>query len=236
MHHLRTAHLVRGSGPRIEDDIEIFHDRVREIITAHLAPAALKDHHGRLAVTLEASGHADSETLAIHFQGSENLGKAGGYYGLAAEKAARALAFDRAAKLYRLAVDLRPADGAQERDLRIKLADALANAGRGTEAARAYQAAAHGASASQVLELQRRAAYHYCISGRLEEGKAAFGAVLGHVGTHCRAPGHAGSSRYWSGRGRACGCGASAFSRARPRRSRRRISTASTLPGRPPPG
>jgi serine/threonine protein kinase len=182
LHHLRGALLVRGTGPRVEDDLEIFHDRLREIITARLAPGERQECHARLAVTLERSGLADPETLAIHFQGSGDRDKAGHYYARAADHAAEALAFERAAKLCRQALDLQTPGSPREQELRVKLADALANAGRGAEAAREYQASARGASSSEELDLQRRAAYHYCISGRLEEGKAALEAVLRRVG------------------------------------------------------
>ncbi len=179
---LRTSHLVRGTGAGQHDPIETYHDRIRETVVARLPEPVLKERHEGLALTLEAAGHPDPETLAIHFLGAGHRDKAGHYYALAAEKAGEALAFDRAANLYRLAMQYRPATGADDRGLRQKLADALANAGRGAEAAREYQAAAVGAHDSEALELQRRVAYQYCISGHIDEGKAALATVLARVG------------------------------------------------------
>ena len=72
---------------------------------AHLSPAILKAHHSRLALALEASGRSDPEVLAVHFQGAGEPERAAGYFAAAAARAAEALAFDRAAKLYRLALD-----------------------------------------------------------------------------------------------------------------------------------
>jgi serine/threonine protein kinase len=179
---LRAAHLVRSSGPDEQDEVETYHDRVRETVTVHLSAEAISSHHRRLAQTLEAGEETDTETLAVHFQACDDKVKAGVYYGLAADKAAEALAFDRAAKLYRLAVDFAPPIGMERRALRTKLADALANAGRGPEAAHEYQALAEETNGADRLELERRAAYQYLISGQLDPGYDAIERVLGRIG------------------------------------------------------
>jgi hypothetical protein len=179
---LRVGHLVRSSGPGERDEVEPYHDRIRETVTAHLSAGRLQDHHRRLAGTLEASGHADPETLAVHFHGAGELTRAGHYYAAAAGEAAEALAFDRAAELYRLSLDLRPLAGAEGRDLRTRLGDALAHAGRGVEAAREYLAVAETADGAERMEVERRAAYHYLVSGRYDDGQEAMRRVLSRVG------------------------------------------------------
>lgn len=172
---LRSGRLLRTRGA---GELETYHDRVRETVVARLPAAALRQHHSRLAVAWEASGRADPETLATHFHGAGERGKAARYAVAAADRAAQALAFDRAARLYRMALELDALDGG----LKPKLAAALANAGRGPEAARAYLAAAEGIATSEALEFRRRAAEQFLISGHVDEGLATLERVLQMVG------------------------------------------------------
>ena len=127
---LRSGRLIRSTGPTERDEIETYHDRVREAVVAHIPSAALEGHHRNLAQVLESSGQADPEVLAVHSHGSRQDERAGMYYARAAAQAAESLAFDRAAKLYRLALDLQSGDDTEEQQLRMELADALSNAGR----------------------------------------------------------------------------------------------------------
>ncbi len=179
---LRAAHLVRSTGPSLDDDVETYHDRVRESLTARLPATIQQCHHGGIAVALEASGNADPEAMAVHFHAADELAKAGQYYLQAAGQAEQALAFVRAAKLYRQSLDaLKPA-GAEDRRLRKKLGDALVNAGRGGEAAQVYERVCQGASGDERLELQQLAATQYCVSGHLDRGRTLFRSSLKAVG------------------------------------------------------
>ncbi len=107
---LRSAHLVRSSGPHLDDDIETYHDRIRESILAHLSPSARQSYHASLAVVLEAAGDAAPETLAAHFEAAEQPAKASRYYTQAAQKALQVLAYERAEMLYQRAAALAPSD------------------------------------------------------------------------------------------------------------------------------
>ncbi len=148
----------------------------------HLDTDRLHEVNRRLAAELEQAGGADPETLAVHFEGAGELAKAGHYYALSADEASEALAFDRAVKLYRRCARAGPADPAAARRIRARLGDALANVGRSVEAAQAYQEAAAGADQLELIELQRRAAYQFLVSGHIDEGLSAFGAILDRVG------------------------------------------------------
>jgi len=179
---LRSGHLVRTRARAEVEEIETYHDRIRESVVAHLPAETLRRHHGRLAAALEGVGGADPEVLAVHFQGAEEFGRAARYAIEAAGKAAEALAFERAARLYRMALELSPPGGAAGRDLQAKLGEALVNAGRGAEAARSYLAAAEGAEPPLRLEFTRRAGEQFLISGHIDEGLDVLRTVLGIIG------------------------------------------------------
>ena len=153
---LRAQHLVRGTGLGSLDEVETYHDRIRETVVNLLDADRRRELNQRLAAELEEAGGADPETLGVHFEGAGELAKAGHYYALAADEASEALAFDRAVNLYRRALELGPGDPAAVRRIRSRLGDALANVGRGIEAARAYQEAAVDADQLELIELQRR--------------------------------------------------------------------------------
>jgi hypothetical protein len=127
--------------------------------------------------------------LAVHWEGAGDRERAARYCETAAGRAAEALAFDRAATLYRRALELRPRAGPEGRQLRVRLADALANAGRGGDSARQYLEAADGAEPAEALELRRRAALQLLISGHVDDGLATLRTVLGAVGLRlCSSP------------------------------------------------
>ncbi|MBI2388247.1 MAG: AAA family ATPase [Deltaproteobacteria bacterium] len=179
--YLRVARLVRATGARGSDTAEPMHDRVREAVLDQLDAETLRVTHGDLARALREAGGADPEALFLHLDAAGNGGLAAHYAEEAAGKAARALAFDRAAHFFRIALD-REEDESRKQALREALGDALANAGRGAEAAEAYLAAAGDGNGMQPLELRRRAAEQLLISGHVDQGIAAITEVLAQVG------------------------------------------------------
>ncbi|HUS68752.1 MAG TPA: AAA family ATPase [Kofleriaceae bacterium] len=179
---LRAGSLLRTSGAPELGRIETYHDRVREAVVATLTEEAHRERHLALAGALEASDQADPEALAQHYLAAGVVDRGSEYAVEAAVKAAGTLAFERAAVFYRMAIDSLPADEVMRRRLRVALGDALANAGRGADAAAEYLAAAEGAAAAEALELRRRAAEQLLRCGHLDDGLRALETVLGAVG------------------------------------------------------
>jgi eukaryotic-like serine/threonine-protein kinase len=185
---LRAQRLVRTRGSQ-QMMVEPYHDRVREVVASRLSAGELRDVHAQLARALELHDRGDPELLLEYRRGAGHLDEALRHALTAARNAADVLAFDRAASLYRTALDLHGAtcgEGAEgrrdeARRLETQLGDALANAGRGGEAAAAYLAAANGATVSEALDLERRAAEQLIFSGRIAEGVDIIRKVLATV-------------------------------------------------------
>jgi serine/threonine protein kinase len=195
---LRVGRLLRSRGTAAHGELETYHDRVRETVVGHLEPAELRQHHLQLARVLEATGRADPQRLTVHFAAAGDAPRAASYAAAAAAQAVEALAFERAAHLYQRALDLRASEDGQTQVLRAKLADALANAGRGAEAAQAYLAARAGASSFERLELERRAAEQLLRAGHIDEGLQVIRTVLGAIGMKLpKTPRHALASLLW---------------------------------------
>jgi eukaryotic-like serine/threonine-protein kinase len=176
---LRARNLIRGAA----GEIESYHDRVRETVVADLDASRRRAHHARLAVVLSASSaSADAEAVAGHLEAAGQSDEAGRHYALAAERAAATLAFQRAADLFGKALSLSTATETERRRLQTRLADALANAGRGADAARAYREAGASATGREALDLAHKEAYWSVVSGYAVEGRDALTRFLAGAG------------------------------------------------------
>ena len=122
---LIAGRLVRTHEGADAQELEPYHDRIREAIADGLDVSASTTWHAKLAGAWEASGAARPEALVTHFRGAGNLASTTRYATIAADAAEHALAFQRAAHYYRLLLDVD--DPAQRSRWQTRLGDALAN-------------------------------------------------------------------------------------------------------------
>ncbi len=179
---LRQVRLIRARGQSASAKLEPYHDRIRQAIVAGMSSAARIEHHRRIARAIEEHAPKDHDVLAYHYLAAGHEAKAAGHLLQAAKAAEKSLAFDRAAEFYQLALKHSPQDAPGREALLRKLGDALANAGRGADAARAYLSASGGTDREERSDLNRRAAMQYLISGHTDDGIQILRRALEDVG------------------------------------------------------
>lgn len=179
---LRVEHLVKSHTAANRLEVEPYHDRIREVTLASLSPGDLVACHAALVRAWEADGQADPGTLTTHYQAIGDLEKTAYHAARAAADAERGLAFERAAYFYRLILGLDVLPPAEAHDVRARLAEALANDGRGHEAGVEFLAVAEGQPPSAALRFELRAAEQFLMGGSLDAGLDAADVVLGRVG------------------------------------------------------
>jgi len=177
---LRADHLLRTRVRGGRDEVDAYHDRIRDAVVTPLPAARRRALHLKIAQTLEELGAGDPEILAVHYLGGGEPARAAVHALEAAERASAALAFENAAHFYGMALGL---EGGEPRpELLTRLGDALANAGRGADAAPYYFHAAKNAEPAKKLELLRRASEGLLRGGHVDEGLRIILNVLGSVG------------------------------------------------------
>ena len=175
---LKQDHLIRVRQAGSRRMTEPYHDFVSKSVLLPLSSEELKQGHRRLAHALEASPQPDVEALAMHCLAAGEIRKAIGYLASAGLKASAALAFERAASLFRMALEIQDADAPAATPLWSQLGEALANAGRGREAAEAFMRAMVHASPAESVRFQQAAAQEYLRNGHYQEGIAILGDLL----------------------------------------------------------
>lgn len=178
---LENASLVRLLPD--EKRLEAWHERLRATIASGVELARTRALHERLAKALESRADADLDAVSFHYSAAGFGDRAAESTIKAATRAREQLAFARAAGLYRRALELLPLDDQRRFDLAVSLADSLANAGQGKDAAEAYSRAAKepGAVAAVLEELPRLSAEQLLVSGHVDEGLAAISSVLSRM-------------------------------------------------------
>jgi len=165
---LRAAKLVQSVGDTQDGALEPYHGIVRDAVLATLDPSTIVTHHAALARALETTGCQDPEWLAQHLRSAGQSERARDFAVKAARQAMDALAFNRAADLYELALELSDTQVPQPAVQR-EYGDALARAGRGAEAAEAYLIASRHAGGAEALLLEGFAASQWLRVGHLDE-------------------------------------------------------------------
>jgi tetratricopeptide (TPR) repeat protein len=166
--------------------IEFYHDKLREEVLRQLDQDARVRHHRAIAEALVSSAAPNPLMALDHFDASGDLAAVRRYVVAAANHALKLLAFERAARLYRRAIDLEPGE-VSIHELYRRLGSALGSAGRGREAALAYLTAADqirddlGASREEATQLKQRAAEQFIQCGHFQEGTEVIRAVLSEL-------------------------------------------------------
>jgi len=179
---LRVDRMVRTRQAGGQHEIECYHDQIRQAAIWKLTGAELEECHRNLASALEESNRPDYQALVAHLLGAGDTEKAGLNAARAAVHAEKALAFDRAAHYYQLALDHLELPPVERRAMLTSMGDALTNAGNLHAAASAYLAATDGAERGESLELRRRAVEQLLRGGHLDDGIREAGALLRAVG------------------------------------------------------
>ncbi|MBX3189197.1 MAG: protein kinase [Labilithrix sp.] len=177
---LVRGRLLRSDGSTAADVVEAYHDRIRDAVTRALPDDDRRGAHLALGDSFAAAG--DAEGAATHLAAAGKRERALGFAEAAARSALDALAFDRAAQLLALALDCARDDAAVRRDLTLRRARALANAGRGAEAAPLFLECARAGTEAEGLDLRREAMEQYLVAGRHDDGRPVMVRLLADLG------------------------------------------------------
>jgi hypothetical protein len=179
---LRASRLVRTDASADQQNIETYHDRIREAVVTDIGAAQLKNWHAKLATAWEGSGLARPETLVTHYRAAGDNAKTTEYAEVAAERATTALAFDRAAEFFELLANLEQEDE-RKREWLEKRGEALVNAGQGRKAADAFRAALEFAASEDVaIKLQTRQAAELIRAAYVDDAMDVLRSLLPKVG------------------------------------------------------
>ena len=177
---LRASRFIRSSGS--SERVETYHDRIREVLAAQIAPDAVRRIHAPHGA---GAGREAKRRLrgAVRALPRRRRPRERGDSGRPCRRRRPAPRSPSIAP--------RPSTGTRWRWRRPRppphawregLATALANAGRPAEAAEAYLRAAAGAGDLQRVELQRRGAEQFLIGGHIDRGLELIRTMLASMG------------------------------------------------------
>lgn len=178
---LRARKLVRNRRLGAFDGLEPYHGRIRRAVVASQSPDQQTALHQGVAEALAHDDAVDHELLAGHWERAGQPDRAGEAACRAARVAESALAFDKAARLYRWAREL-SGDGADAFDLCMSEAAMLARGGQASKAAGVYAKAQQRVPEERRDEVAALVALNLIRGGRIEEGLAASREVVATMG------------------------------------------------------
>ncbi len=181
---LDAAHLLHTTRVGEQVLVEPYHHRLGETLREGLPASEVERCHVLLAQHLATEATVEEERVFYHWRAAGRMLEAAEWALRAGDRAARQLAFEKAAELYAEALALGSEANVEGRvEIERKRAEMLVNAGRGAAAASVFLALARRTpDTSLAHDLERRAAEEYLMSGHVLEGTAALRSVLGFVG------------------------------------------------------
>jgi hypothetical protein len=152
-------------------ELEIYHDQIRAAILDAVPEDTLRALHLQIAKGLVDIGFADAGVIALHFARAAEAGGAASYAIQGAAQAEAVFAFDRAARLYRIVLEMGALTQPERCHLYERMGRAYASANRLSDAVESYLAAAElSETVGRRAELRRHAAEQLLRGGKLREG------------------------------------------------------------------
>ncbi len=158
--------------------LQPLHDRVRQALLEALADESRRELQRRLACALEEQDPVDVDALALQWSAAGDHERGAGFARQAAAHAVSMLAFERALDLYALSLRASALPAAERGAIFAAKGEALANLGRGAEAAAAYLEATRHCAPDRIDELVLRGADQLIRSGRVDDGRRLMERVL----------------------------------------------------------
>lgn len=186
--NLERLSIVRTTDAH-ERTTEVYHHRLRDEVLGQMAPADRAARHRSIASALVTSSTPNPLAAVHHLEAAADTDSLKRYIVSAAHHASQVLAFDRAAELYRRAIEIGASD-VEPHELFRRLGTALANAGRGREAGEAFLSAAQALNRrpetdpDYVLLLKQKASEQFIQSGHNDLGLRTLKEVLAGLDIH----------------------------------------------------
>jgi eukaryotic-like serine/threonine-protein kinase len=170
---LISQRLIRRREASSGTELEIYHDQIRTAILGQTPEETVRALHLRIAKGLAEIAFPDAGVIAEHYVQGGDRNNAASYARQGAAQAEAVFAFDRAIRLYQIALEKGSLDQDTECELHAAIGRTYASANRLSDAAQSYgKAASLAGSGSRKAELQRHAAEQLLRGGKLREGIA----------------------------------------------------------------